>query len=134
MLALMLSITKSAASVVDGINYKQRGLYSSEVTVVALPLPGRWYTGSIVIPETVVIGGVTFSVTGIGTQAFVGCSSLKEVIIPNSVRNIGVQAFQQLYSIKGHLQLCNPAAGDKGKSVLKLQCDAPCFCRMQSGI
>ena len=51
------------------------------------------YTGSIVIPETVTYNGTTYSVTSIGSCAFLGCSGLTSITIPNSVTSIGEGAF-----------------------------------------
>ena len=50
-------------------------------------------TGEMVIPSTVMNGGVTYSVTSIGYYAFYGCSGLTWVKIPNSVTSIGYCAF-----------------------------------------
>ena len=55
------------------------------------------YTGSIVIPKTVIYNGTydgtTYSVTGIGIYAFHGCTGLTSVTIPNSVTSIDYGAF-----------------------------------------
>lgn len=51
------------------------------------------YTGSISIPETVTYGGLTYSVTSIGMQAFYNESSVTSITIPNSVTSIGDEAF-----------------------------------------
>ena len=51
------------------------------------------YTGSVVIPASVVYNSETYSVTSIGDAAFGECSSLTSVTIPNSVTSIGNSAF-----------------------------------------
>ena len=51
------------------------------------------YSGSVAIPETVTYNGTTYSVTSIGERAFLQCSGLTSVTIPNSVTSIGDKAF-----------------------------------------
>ena len=51
------------------------------------------YTGSIVIPKTETYNGTTYSVTCIGDYAFVDCTGLNSITIPNSVTSIGNYAF-----------------------------------------
>lgn len=51
------------------------------------------YTGEVVIPETVTYMGTTYSVKGIGGDAFYYCSKLTSVTIPNSVTYINLYAF-----------------------------------------
>ena len=58
------------------------------------------YNGDIVIPETVVYEGVTYSVTSIGDYAFWDCSDLTSVTIPNSVTSIGDRAFWDCSGLK----------------------------------
>ena len=50
-------------------------------------------TGSLTIPSTVTNGGITYAVTSIGNDAFMWCSDLTSVTIPNSVTSIGENAF-----------------------------------------
>lgn len=51
------------------------------------------YSGSVVIPETVMHNYDIYNVIAIGDGAFDGCIDLYSVIIPNSVVNIGDDAF-----------------------------------------
>ena len=56
---------------------------------------GNNYSGliTVAIPETVVCNDVEYSVTSIGNNAFISCSGLTSVTIPNSVTSIGIEAF-----------------------------------------
>ena len=47
------------------------------------------YSGDVVIPESVIYGENTYSVTSISDEAFEFCSGLTSVTIPNSVTSIG---------------------------------------------
>ncbi len=57
------------------------------------------YTGNVVIPESVIYEGKTYSVTSIGSYAFRYCSGLTSVTIGNSVTNIGNYAFGGCYGL-----------------------------------
>ena len=77
---------------IDGIYYNFSG---DEATVISWPLDGgKTYSGSIVIPESVVYNEKSYNVTSIGMQAFRGCSGLISVNIPDSVTSIGGGAFR----------------------------------------
>ena len=52
------------------------------------------YSGVVNIPETATYSSIGFKVTSIGSIAFMSCSGLTSVTIPNSVTSIGQQAFQ----------------------------------------
>jgi len=47
------------------------------------------YSGNIIIPASVTYNGSPYSVTSIGNSAFLNCSGLTSVTIPNSVTSIG---------------------------------------------
>lgn len=54
-----------------------------------------WYSGDIIIPETVTYEGKQYNVTSIGNCAFQNCFDLSSVTIPNSVTSIGALAFSK---------------------------------------
>ena len=75
--------------VVDGIYYD-----ISQVTKEATVTSGDTkYTGSVVIPANFILDGVMYNVIGIGASAFISCSDLSSVSIPNSVTSIDGSAF-----------------------------------------
>ncbi len=67
-------------------------------------------TGNLIIPETVIFEGVTYSVISIDKYAFAHCSGLTSVVIPNTVRNIGKAAFMRC---TGLTSISLPFVGDK---------------------
>ena len=58
-----------------------------------------YYSGNVVIPESVVYEGNTYSVTSIGESAFANCKDLTSVSIPNSVTSINYRAFYNCSSL-----------------------------------
>ena len=93
-LALMLSLTASAFAVeveIDGLWYDLNS-ETKEATVIRYK-NYVYYSGDVVIPDNVVYNSITYSVASIGSSAFVYCSSLTSITIPNSVISIGSNAF-----------------------------------------
>lgn len=67
---------------------------------------GTSASGVLSIPETVTNDGVSYSVTGIRNQAFMGCSGLTDsLIIPNSITKIGEYAFKNCIGFTGALTI-----------------------------
>lgn len=72
----------------DGIFY----YYTDQASVGVTSGPTQ-YSGDVTIPAVVTYNGTAFSVIGIDTWAFTGCSDLTSVTIPNTVVSIGDFAF-----------------------------------------
>ncbi len=82
---------------VDGLKYqlffeKDTGTERKTATLIR---GDAEYKGDIVIPETITPGGITYTVKGIGANAFALYKNVKSVTIPASVDTIGYDAFRQ---------------------------------------
>ena len=97
LLTVLLPMLASAYDAcVDGIYYNFSG---DEAKITYKNTSFNSYSGSVVIPSSVTYNGKTYSVTTIGSYAFMDCSGLTSVNIPNSVKVIGDQAFQSCTSL-----------------------------------
>ncbi len=84
---------------INGIYYNRIGTTELEVA----PFKGdnaygseknaNAYKGKVIIPSNVTYNGRTFEVTGIGANAFYGCTSMTSITIPKSIKTIGKGAF-----------------------------------------
>lgn len=80
---------------IDGLYYR---LY--EKAKIAEVISGEIkYTGDIKVPSQITVDGEVYDVTGIGSDAFTDCS-VTSVSLPNSIINIGDNAFQNCTEIK----------------------------------
>lgn len=84
---------------VDGICYRfNSSALTAEVwSGSSLYVPK--YTGVVTIPATIIYDGQTYSVTRIGNSAFLNCTGLIAVTIPNSVTGIDGMAFMGCTSL-----------------------------------
>ena len=73
------------------ISYRVLSAEDKTVEVVA---GDTEYTGHVVIPATVVKEGITYRVTGIGSDAFYYCQGLFSITLPESLTSIGQNAFK----------------------------------------
>ena len=90
-LSVFFAISASAYDVVvDGIYYNLiKETKTAEVTCPSY----NYYSGEIIIPESITFKETEISVSSIGEDAFRRCYNLTSVSIPNSVTSIGSYAF-----------------------------------------
>lgn len=80
---------------VDGIYYENTSYGEAGVTYRGSSNAdyANEYSGKVVIPATVTYNNKTLNVTSIGGEAFMNCTELTDVVMPNSVVTIGSEAF-----------------------------------------
>ena len=93
-LLLLFTMTAMAQTLVDGIYYNLNG--SDNTAGVT---SGTEYSGDIVIPASISVDGVDYSVTAIGVDAFKYCSGLTSIEMPNSVTSIESASFAYCTSL-----------------------------------
>ena len=96
---------QAANITVDGINYTTASgnkatvaKYTIDKTVT--PYDTLFYTGNIVIPETITYEGVDYTVVATAANAFVDCRDLLSVTLPASCVTIGRNCFKGCTSLK----------------------------------
>ena len=90
LLLCCVGTAKAEEVTINGIRYDV--VTKAKIATVIAKETGK-YSGSIVIPESVVHNSVTYNVTSIESEAFYYCTGLTNIVIPNSVTKIGGGAF-----------------------------------------
>ena len=88
-IALLCGVTLAEAFEVDGIYYD---LNNEGAVVIRGDTP---YSGDVVIPASINYFGEDFPVVSIRVSAFLGCSGLTSITLPESVTSIGGSAFKR---------------------------------------
>lgn len=93
LLLLLLPVVAGAQTrdAVNGIMYD----FKDDAKASVVSHSDFYYSGDIVIPETVTYRGVTYTVTEIADIAFQECHELTSVAMPNTIKRIGNYAFYQ---------------------------------------
>ena len=98
-------INEGGTFTVNGINY----LVTSENNLLAEVTQGN-YSGDITIESTVTNIATTYTITGVGDEAFAGNTGLTSVTLPETVQSIGAKAFDGCTGLtEVHIQ--NPVPG-----------------------
>ena len=82
--------------VVDGIYYE---LDADKKEACVKPCGDGRYQGQVIIPSSIQVEGIDYTVTSIGEKAFDNCSKLYFITIPNSVTSIRKGAFSFCYGL-----------------------------------
>ena len=81
-LSVVFSTSASAYDVkVDGIYY----YLNSKGKTAEVTSGGEKYSGEVVIPSSITVGGKEYTVTSIGNYAFFGCTGITQTIIVNDM-------------------------------------------------
>ena len=78
---------------IDGIYYVLHDDATNNVFTAEVTYGGTEYEGNVVIPSTITVEDVVYTVNSIGENAFKGCSKLTQVTIPTTITTFGKSAF-----------------------------------------
>ena len=85
---------------VDNIYYEVRDENVKTVKMISPTDVSDSYKGRIEIPETVVYSGDTYTVTALDEEAFGESEKVTDIVIPDTVTNIGINAFGGCTALK----------------------------------
>ena len=92
--ALLPIVANAYDAEIDGIYYNFSG---NEAVVITNG--NNSYSGTVVIPTSIIYNGKTYNITCIGDSAFYDCSELTSITIPEGMTNIGTAAFSGCTSL-----------------------------------
>lgn len=96
-LLLLLSLSLGCMCSAMAYDFEQDGIYylinGNELTVTKDKSKYSSYIGDVVIPDTVVHDGVTYTVTAIESLAFRHCYRMPSIVLPNTLKTICDSAF-----------------------------------------
>lgn len=100
-LAYLLSLFFIPAQAYD---FEVKGVYYTILSdnEVAVVKGEKGYSGVVNIPQQVTHSSVLYTVSEIGKEAFSSCTTLKEVVLPNSIRKIHDNAFALCFSLRNY--------------------------------
>lgn len=81
-----------------GIYYNVTDDVNKTVEVTKVP-NYNYYSGDIVIPNTVTYNSAVYNVTRVGNEAFASCRELTSVVLPDGMKSIGEMAFAECESL-----------------------------------
>lgn len=90
---LIVSVVHAETFVVNGIRYNVISSVEPLSAEVTTPTYSTNYSGDIVIPQTVDNGAKTYTVTAIGNGSFKYSNYLNSIQLPSSLIRIGIEAF-----------------------------------------
>ena len=99
-LVVCIPIIASAATIVSPsghtLQYRINGTTASIIEGNSKTL-----SGYLVIPDTIIVNNKVYVVDSIGVKAFLQCTTLINVVIPNTIKYIGNQAFYGCTALSG---------------------------------
>lgn len=102
-LILLLSVVSLTAYCydveVDGLYYNEISFLGRKVSVTASPDDNK-YSGDIIIPSEVEIGGISFNVVEIEPDAFKDCTNISSLSVGSNIVTIGARAFKNCTNLK----------------------------------